>query len=204
MNEKGMMQGPNGQMNGPQMNMGMNMQPNMMPGYQNWTSPQQQGYGYGNSNAPNSYQGWGAPPQAPPPQWSNYNPQQGQGYNNYDNLQYGNSTAGGGSASWAWLPNTPNNTAATGASGPDIYSRSQWAPNSQSTTGPISGIRTGPGNSASKSGSEYDYSGYGSGSAYDYDYNNYTKDQNNSTYAQRSAYGNDTTTQPQYPPSQAV
>lgn len=69
------MQGPNGQMNGPQMNMPMGA-PNMMPGYQNWTSPQQQGYGYGNSNAPNSYQGWGAPPQGPPPQWSNYNPQQ--------------------------------------------------------------------------------------------------------------------------------
>ncbi|XP_031617350.1 heterogeneous nuclear ribonucleoprotein 27C isoform X1 [Contarinia nasturtii] len=72
----GMMQGPNGQMNGPQMNMPMGA-PNMMPGYQNWaTSPQQQGYGYGNSSAPNSYQGWGAPPQGPPPQWSNYNPQQ--------------------------------------------------------------------------------------------------------------------------------
>lgn len=71
-----MMQGPNGQMNGPQMNMPMGA-PNMMPGYQNWaTSPQQQGYGYGNSSAPNSYQGWGAPPQGPPPQWSNYNPQQ--------------------------------------------------------------------------------------------------------------------------------
>lgn len=70
------MQGPNGQMNGPQMNMPMGA-PNMMPGYQNWaTSPQQQGYGYGNSSAPNSYQGWGAPPQGPPPQWSNYNPQQ--------------------------------------------------------------------------------------------------------------------------------
>lgn len=75
-NNEGMMQGPNGQMNGPQMNMPMGA-PNMMPGYQNWaTSPQQQGYGYGNSSAPNSYQGWGAPPQGPPPQWSNYNPQQ--------------------------------------------------------------------------------------------------------------------------------
>jgi len=195
----GMMQGPNGQMNGPQMNMPMGA-PNMMPGYQNWaTSPQQQGYGYGNSSAPNSYQGWGAPPQGPPPQWSNYNPQQtaAGGYNNYDNLQY-NSTAGG-SANWTWLPNPPNNTAGTGGSGPDIYSRSQWTGNAQSTTGPLSGIRTGPGNSASKSGSEYDYSGYGSGSGYDYDYNNYAKDQNN--YTQRS-YGNDTTVSSQYPPSQ--
>lgn len=199
------MMNPNGQMNGPQMNMGMNMAaPNMMPGYQNWTSPQQQGYGYGNSNAPqgnNCYQGWGAPPQAPPPQWSNYNPQQNQGYNNYDNLQYANST-GANSANWTWLPNPTNNTPGAAATGPDIYSRSQWSGNAQSTTGPISGIRAGPGNSASKSGSEYDYGGYGSGSAYDYDYSNYTKEQN-STYAQRSAYGNDTT-QPQYPPSQAV
>lgn len=119
------------------------------------------------------------------------------GYNNYDNLQY-NSTAGG-SANWTWLPNPPNNTAGTGGSGPDLYSRSQWTGNAQSTTGPLSGIRTGPGNSASKSGSEYDYSGYGSGSGYDYDYNNYAKDQNN--YTQRS-YGNDTTVSSQYPPSQ--
>lgn len=119
------------------------------------------------------------------------------GYNNYDNLQY-NSTAGG-SANWTWLPNPPNNTAGTGGSGPDIYSRSQWTGNAQSTTGPLSGIRAGPGNSASKSGSEYDYSGYGSGSGYDYDYNNYAKDQNN--YTQRS-YGNDTAVSSQYPPSQ--
>jgi len=199
----GMIQGPNGQINAPQMNMPMGA-PNMMPGYQSWgTSPQQQGYGYGGSNAQGSYQGWGAPPgpQGPPPQWSNYNPQQSQGYNNYDNIQY-NSTSGSVSTSWSWLP--PNNAGGAAGSGPDIYSRSQWAGGAQSTTAPISGMpRTGPGNSASKSGSEYDYSGYGSGSGYDYEYNNYSKDQN-STYAQRSAYGNDTTTQPQYPPSQAV
>lgn len=199
----GMLQGPNGQMNAPQMNMPMGA-PNMMPGYQSWgTSPQQQGYGYGGSNAPGSYQGWGAPPGLqgpPPPQWSNYNPQQGQGYNKYENVQY-NSTTGGGSANWTWLPNNGGNAA---GSAPDIYSRSQWTGGAQSATAPISGIpRTGPGNSASKSGSEYDYSGYGSGSGYDYDYSNYTNDQN-STYAQRSAYGNDTATQPQYPPSQAV
>lgn len=73
------------------------------------------------------------------------------GYNNYDNLPY-NSTAGGGSTNWTWLPNAPNNTAGAAGAGPDIYSRSQWTGN-QSTTGPLSGIR--PGNSASKSGSEY-------------------------------------------------
>lgn len=51
------------------------------------------------------------------------------------------------------MPNPPNNTAGAAGSGPDIYSRSQWTGNAQSTTGPLSGIR--PGNSASKSGSEY-------------------------------------------------
>lgn len=83
----GMMQGPNGQMSGPPMNMTMGA-PNMMQGYQGWgTSPQQQSYGYGTPSAPGSYQGWGAPPgpQGPPPhQWSNYaTAQQTQGYGNY-------------------------------------------------------------------------------------------------------------------------
>lgn len=203
----GMMQGPNGQINPPQMNMQMGA-PNMIQGYQNWgTSPQQQGYGYGGSNAPGSYQGWGAPPgpQGPPPQWSNYgNPQQTQGYGGYDmyNSNSGPNAAGGGVANWTWT-NPANNAGGNTASGPDIYSRSQWTGGAQSTTAPVGGIpRTGPGNSASKSGSEYDYSGYGSG--YDYDYN-YSKDQQGSSYVQRSAYGNENSTQqPQYPPSQAV
>lgn len=79
--------GPNGQMNGPPMN--MQMGPNTM--MQNWgtapTNPQQN-YGYGNPNT--AYQGahqWGPPPQGPPPhQWGNYNTQgqgQNQGYGNY-------------------------------------------------------------------------------------------------------------------------
>lgn len=118
-------------------------------------------------------------------------------------MQY-NSTAGSGSANWTWLPNPPNNTATAAGSGPDIYSRSQWTGNAQSTTGPLSAIRTGPGNSASKSGSEHDYSGYGSGSGYDYGYdNNYAAKEQNNYYTQRTGYGNDATTT-QYPPSQAV
>lgn len=205
----GMMQGPNGQINAPQMNMPMGA-PNMMQGYQGWgTSPQQQGYGYGGSSAPGSYQGWGAPPgpQGPPPQWSNYgNPQQTQGYGGYDmyNSTSGPNAGGAGAANWNTWNIPPNNAAGASATGPDIYSRSQWPGSAQSATGPVTGIpRTGPGNSASKSGSEYDYSGYGSG--YDYDYNNYTKDQQGSSYVQRSTYGNDNSTQqPQYPPSQAV
>ncbi|KAL9925831.1 heterogeneous nuclear ribonucleoprotein 27C [Glossina fuscipes] len=213
-----MMQGQNGQMGGPPLNMPIGA-PNMMPGYQGWgTSPQQGGYGYGNSG-PGSYQGWGAPPgpQGPPPQWSNYaGPQQTQGYGGYD--MYNSTSTGGpsgpsGGGSWnAWnMP--PNSAGPTGAPGggagtaTDMYSRAQtWAAGGPSTSGPVGGIpRTGPGNSASKSGSEYDYGGYGSG--YDYDYSNYVKQEGGaSTYGAgpRSAYGNDSSTQAPYAASQAV
>lgn len=77
----GMMQGPNGQIGGPPMNMAMGA-PNMMPGYQAaWGTSQQQGYGYG-TNAPASYPNWGAP--AGPQQWNNYPAAQQQpNYNNY-------------------------------------------------------------------------------------------------------------------------
>jgi RNA-binding protein Musashi len=78
----GMMQGPNGQMNAPPMNMmGSMAAPNMMGGYQGWgasaaAAQQQQNYGYGNPN-PGYNQGWGhqpPQPQGPPPhQWGNYN-----------------------------------------------------------------------------------------------------------------------------------
>lgn len=73
----GMMQGPNGQMNAPPMNMMGSMGPNMMGGYQGWgASAQQQNYGYGNPN-PGYNQGWGhqqpQPQGPPPPQWGNYN-----------------------------------------------------------------------------------------------------------------------------------
>lgn len=85
----GMLQGPNGQLNAPPLNIAMGA-PNMMQGYQGWgTSPQQQSFGYGTPSAPGSYQGWGAPPgpQGPPPhQWgNNYATQQTQGYGSYGN-----------------------------------------------------------------------------------------------------------------------
>ena len=212
-----MMQGQNGQMGGPPLNMPIGA-PNMMPGYQGWgTSPQQQGYGYGNSG-PGSYQGWGAPPgpQGPPPQWSNYaGPQQTQGYGGYD--MYNSTSTGGPSGpsgggswnSWNMPPNTAGPTGAPGAgagTATDMYSRAQTWAAGPSTSGPVGGMpRTGPGNSASKSGSEYDYGGYGSG--YDYDYSNYAKqDGGASNYGAgpRSAYGNDSSTQPPYAASQAV
>lgn len=87
-----MMQGPNGQMNAPPMNM---MTPNMMQGYQAGWGSQQQNYGYGGPNpaaAPFNQGacqgGWGPAPQTaaapqgpPPPQWGNYNTTpQTQGY----------------------------------------------------------------------------------------------------------------------------
>lgn len=89
----GMMQGPNGQMNAPPMNMATMAAPNTMMGYgqaAGWgASPQQQNYSYGTPN-PGSYPGsWGgppAPPQGPPPpQWGSYNAtaQQTQGYGSY-------------------------------------------------------------------------------------------------------------------------
>lgn len=117
----GMMQGPNGQMGGPPMNMAAMGAPNMMQGYQGWgTSPQQQSYGYGTPNAPNSYQGWGAPPgpQGPPPQWSNYaTAQQTQGYGSYD--MYNSKTGpGGASGATSWNTwNMPQNSAGAGGNG---------------------------------------------------------------------------------------
>lgn len=208
----GMVQGPNGQMGGPPMNMQMGA-PNMMQGYQNWgTSPQQQGYGYGGSSGPGSYQNWGAPPgpQGPVPQWNSYgNPQQTQGYGGYDmyNSSSGPNAASGGGNWNSW--NIPQNNGGTGAAaGPDMYSRSQtWAGAQSAGGGPPSGgmPRTGPGNSASKSGSEYEYSGYGGSGGYDYDYSSYGKEQGGGTsFVPRTTYGNDATAPPQYPPSQAV
>lgn len=216
----GMMQGPNGQMGGPPMNMQMGA-PNMMQGYQSWTaSPQQQGYGYGGSNAPNSYQSWGAPPgsQGPVPQWNNYgNPQQTQGYGGYD--MYNSTTAPNASGAGNWNSwNIPPNNGGTGAAAAqEMYTRPQTWTGAQQSGGAGAGPpavgggihRTGPGNSASKSGSEYEYSGYGSG--YDYDYTNYTKVEGGgggggggSSFVARTTYGNDTSAPPQYPPSQAV
>ncbi|XP_063367853.1 heterogeneous nuclear ribonucleoprotein 27C isoform X2 [Cydia amplana] len=114
-----MIQGHNGQMPGPPINMPM-AGPNIMQGYQGWgTSPGQTSYaGYGAAGGaagPGSYQGWGAPPQqAPPhqPAWpanNNYSqhqqpPQQGYGsYGSYVPLSeggemYGRSGGGGAPA----------------------------------------------------------------------------------------------------------
>ncbi|KAL5280983.1 DAZAP1 family protein [Megaselia abdita] len=223
-----LMQGPNGQMGGPPLNMPLG---GPMPGYQGWgASPQQQPYNY--NNAPGSYQGWGAPPGPqgpPPPQWSSYGgPQQTQSYGAYD--MYSNTNTGGPSAdmhssftggpsnaaSWNSWNMPPNSGGGAGpgasASANDMYSRAQtWGGAggpSAAAAGPVGNIpRTGPGNSTSKSGSEYDYGGYGSG-GYDYDYsNNYgQKDQGPSTYGggPRSSYTNDNPSQPPYPASQAV
>lgn len=194
----GMVQGPNGQMGGPPMHA-----PNMMPSYQNWgTSPQQQGYGYGGNNAPNSYQGWGGPPQAVP-QWNNYgNPPPTQGYGGYD-MSYNSSSAPNASSGANWSSwNIPsNNGGNTAASGPDMYNRSQTWTGNQSAGAPGGMPRSGPGNSASKSGSEYEYGGYGSG--YDYEYNNYGKDQASASSFVTRSYG-DTSAPAQYQPSQAV
>jgi RNA-binding protein Musashi len=197
-----MMQGPNGQMGGPPMNMAMQA-PNMMQGYQSWgTSPQQQSYGYGTPSAPGSYQGWGAPPgpQGPPPhQWGSYNAataQQTQGYGSYDmyNSTSGPSGASGGTNWNTW--NMPQNSAGTGGSG-DMYSRAQSGPGAPSGSGQAGGMPpTGPGNSASKAGS--DYSGYGTGYGF---LGNYTNDQS-SSYGPRSGYGNEGTSQPPYPTPQ--
>ena len=90
-------QGHNGQMGGPPINMPMGA-PNIMQGYQGWGTGAGQtsyaGYGAaGGAGAPGNYQGWGAPPapQAPPhaPAWpatNNYTQHAqppAQGYGSY-------------------------------------------------------------------------------------------------------------------------
>ncbi|XP_055690398.1 heterogeneous nuclear ribonucleoprotein 27C isoform X1 [Lutzomyia longipalpis] len=199
----GMLQGPNGQINAPPLNIAMGA-PNMMQGYQGWgTSPQQQSFGYGTPNAPGSYQGWGAPPgpQGPPPhQWgNNYATQQTQGYGSYDmyNSTTGPSGASGGGNWNAW--NMPQNSAGTGGSvadrflAGDMYPRTQSGPGGPSGTGPTAGMPPGgPANSASKPSS--DYGGYGSGYGL---LGNYTNDHTTS-YGTRTTYGNEATSQPPY------
>lgn len=185
----------NGQMGGPP----INMQSNMMQGYQGWGASQpQQGYGgYGASaGAANAYQGWGAPP---PQQWGNYNatPQQTQGYGGYDmyNSSGAGSAGGYGSGNWnSW--NMPPNTGSTGSA--EMYSRPQSGPAAgpAGSAGPTAG---GP----SKPGSEYGGgSAYGSGAAGGY--GGYYQNEQNTAAAYnrpRSAYGggNDASSQPPYP-----
>nr|XP_034833299.1 heterogeneous nuclear ribonucleoprotein 27C isoform X2 [Maniola hyperantus] len=118
-------QGHNGQMGGPPINMPM-AGPNIMQGYQGWgTSAGQTSYaGYGaagGAGGPGNYQGWGAPPapQAPPhaPAWpatNNYTqhaqpPAQGYGsYANYSSAPAG-ASAGGSWTNWS-MPQNSNST----------------------------------------------------------------------------------------------
>ncbi|CAG9565959.1 unnamed protein product [Danaus chrysippus] len=118
-------QGHNGQMGGPPINMPM-AGPNIMQGYQGWgTSAGQTSYaGYGAAGGgagPGNYQGWGAPPapQAPPhaPAWpatNNYTqhaqpPAQGYGsYANYSSAPAG-ASAGGSWTNWS-MPQNSNST----------------------------------------------------------------------------------------------
>ncbi|XP_037051153.1 heterogeneous nuclear ribonucleoprotein 27C-like isoform X2 [Bradysia coprophila] len=174
----GMMQGPNGQIGGPPMNMAMGA-PNMMPSYQAaaWGTSQQQGYGY-SANAPASYPNWGAPPG--PQQWNNYPAAQQQpNYNNYD--MYNSSTGQGGASSGAtwnsWM--AQQNSSGTAGTGGDMYSRGQSGAGAPAGAGP--GMPpSGPGGmNSTKSAS--DYSSYGG-------YGNYSNDQP-SSYGPRS-YGN--------------
>uniref|UniRef100_U5ENZ1 Putative rna-binding protein musashi/mrna cleavage and polyadenylation factor i complex n=1 Tax=Corethrella appendiculata TaxID=1370023 RepID=U5ENZ1_9DIPT len=202
------MQGTNGQMNAPPMNMPMGT-PNMMQaGYQNWgTSPQQQSYGYGQPSATNSYQNWGGPPQGPPQPWvsnNNYGaPQQTQGYGSYD--MYNNTTGpagpatSGSAANWnSW--NMPPNSSSSGSA--ELYSRSQSGPSAPSQTGPNglgpNGLApalagpTGIGPGSNKSATEY--TGYSGG------YGNYTNDQT-ATYGGPRGYANENSSQQiGYPP----
>ncbi|XP_022129934.1 heterogeneous nuclear ribonucleoprotein 27C isoform X11 [Pieris rapae] len=121
-----MIQGHNGQMGGPPINMPM-AGPNIMQGYQGWGTSGQTSYASygaaGGGAGPGNYQGWGAPPgpQAPPhaPAWpatNNYTqhaqpPAQGYGsYANYSSAPAG-ASAGGSWTNW----NMPQNSNSTGS-----------------------------------------------------------------------------------------
>ncbi|XP_028026539.1 heterogeneous nuclear ribonucleoprotein 27C-like isoform X3 [Bombyx mandarina] len=142
-----MIQGHNGQMGGPPINMPM-AGPNIMQGYQGWgTSPGQTSYaGYGAAGAgagPGNYQGWGAPPapQAPPhaPAWpatNNYTqhaqpPAQSYGsYGSYVPLSEGGEMygRGGGAAAGGAPLTTPLSSAALSKSSSADYSAYQQYP----------------------------------------------------------------------------
>ncbi|XP_022129930.1 heterogeneous nuclear ribonucleoprotein 27C isoform X4 [Pieris napi] len=112
-----MIQGHNGQMGGPPINMPM-AGPNIMQGYQGWGTSGQTSYASygaaGGGAGPGNYQGWGAPPgpQAPPhaPAWpatNNYTqhaqpPAQGYGsYGSYVPLSEGGEMYGRGGGAGA-------------------------------------------------------------------------------------------------------
>ncbi|KAL0821297.1 hypothetical protein ABMA28_005896 [Loxostege sticticalis] len=165
-----LIQGHNGQMGGPPINMPM-AGPNIMQGYQGWgTSPGQTSYaGYGAAGAgagPGNYQGWGAPPapQAPPhaPAWpatNNYTqhtqpPAQGYGsYGSYVPLSeggemYGRGGAGGGAAQPP-LSAALSSAALSKSSSADYSTYQQYPPAYQQDQG------SSYGGGASRYGSEY-------------------------------------------------
>ncbi|XP_072937837.1 heterogeneous nuclear ribonucleoprotein 27C isoform X2 [Epargyreus clarus] len=151
-----MIQGHNGQMGGPPINMPM-AGPNIMQGYQGWgTSPGQTSYaGYGAAGGgagPGNYQGWGAPPapQAPPhaPAWpatNNYTqhaqpPAQGYGsYGSYVPLSesgemYGRGGAGGAASAPA-LTGALSSAALSKSSSADYSTYQQYPPAYQQDQG---------------------------------------------------------------------
>ncbi|XP_022824797.1 heterogeneous nuclear ribonucleoprotein 27C isoform X6 [Spodoptera litura] len=152
-----MIQGHNGQMGGPPINMPM-AGPNIMQGYQGWgTSAGNASYaGYGAAGAgagPGNYQGWGAPPapQAPPhaPAWpatNNYTqhtqpPAQGYGsYGSYVPLSeggemYGRGGGGGGGAGGPALTGALSSAALSKSSSADYSTYQQYPPAYQQDQG---------------------------------------------------------------------
>ncbi|CAK1580829.1 unnamed protein product [Parnassius mnemosyne] len=169
-----MIQGHNGQMGGPPINMPM-AGPNIMQGYQGWgTSPGQTSYaGYGAAGGgagPGNYQGWGAPPapQAPPhaPAWpatNNYTqhaqpPAQGYGsYANYSSAPAG-ASAGGSWTTW----NMPQNSNSTGSGSyvPLSESGEMYGRGAGGAGGGAAPALTGALSSAALNKSSSDYSTY--------------------------------------------
>ncbi|XP_053611806.1 heterogeneous nuclear ribonucleoprotein 27C isoform X2 [Plodia interpunctella] len=166
-----MIQGHNGQMGGPPINMPM-AGPNIMQGYQGWgTSPGQTSYaGYGAAGAgagPGNYQGWGAPPapQAPPhaPAWpatNNYTQQPpAQGYGSYGSYvplseggeMYGRGGGAGGTSAPA-LSGALSSAALSKSSSADYSTYQQYPPAYQQDQGSSYG---GGGSRAYGAGSEY-------------------------------------------------
>ncbi|XP_045501270.1 heterogeneous nuclear ribonucleoprotein 27C isoform X3 [Colias croceus] len=155
-----MIQGHNGQMGGPPINMPM-AGPNIMQGYQGWgTSPGQTSYaGYGAAGGgagPGNYQGWGAPPgpQAPPhaPAWpatNNYTQHAqppAQGYGSYAGSyvplseggeMYGR--GGGGAGGAAPLAGALSSAALSKSSSADYSTYQQYPPAYQQDQGSYGG-----------------------------------------------------------------
>ncbi|XP_061379525.1 heterogeneous nuclear ribonucleoprotein 27C isoform X2 [Danaus plexippus] len=149
-------QGHNGQMGGPPINMPM-AGPNIMQGYQGWgTSAGQTSYaGYGAAGGgagPGNYQGWGAPPapQAPPhaPAWpatNNYTqhaqpPAQGYGsYGSYVPLSEGGEMygrgGGGGTGAAPALAGALSSAALSKSSSADYSTYQQYPPAYQQDQG---------------------------------------------------------------------